>query len=117
MEINDIPLNQKTTIVAEKFIIAVVERISKNTAVVSYINLENRKEVLRILQKRDGTQILQSLDTNYWHVFSDGKQIAEFDISIFEDLSIAIDVSTRKKTINLLKFRKPASEFSADNNL
>lgn len=105
MKLSELSLHQKTTIVAERFLIAVMEKNTPNTADIRYINLENREEVLSVLQKTDGKKILQSFDANYWKVYSEGDQVTNFDPSLFKDLEIAIDVSTRDKTLHLVNFR------------
>lgn len=105
IEIENLPLHKKTTIVAERFIIAVIERTDESTAIISYVNLKTRDEVLRVFQKADGDQILESLNTNYWSITSEGEVITEFEISRFEDLNITVDISTRNKTVELLNFK------------
>lgn len=104
MDIEKLPQNKRTTIIAEKFIIAVVDRISREEAIISYINLKTREEVLRILQRIDGSQILQYLDEGYWDIYADGKLITNYDLSFFKDLEVKVNVSTSDKSLEIISF-------------
>lgn len=106
MDISKLPLNKKTTIVAEKFIIAAVNRFSEDEAIISYINLKTREEVLRILQRADGSQILQYLEDGYWDIYADGKLITHYDFSLFQDLEVKVNVSTREKSLEIVSFNQ-----------
>lgn len=100
-----LPLNQKTTIVAQKFIIAVANRINKDEAIISYINLENHKEVLRIREHiGTGSQILKYLDPAYWKIYADGKYITDFHLSSFQDMEVKIKVTTYDKSLEIVGF-------------
>lgn len=105
MDISKLPLNQKTTIVAQKFIIAIAERISNDEVIISYINLEKHEEVLRLLQRIEtGAQLLRHLEPSYWNIYADGKYIADFDFSVFNDLEVKIKVNTLDKSLEILSF-------------
>lgn len=105
MDISKLPLNQKTTIVAQKFIIAIAERISNDEVIISYINLEKHEVVLRLLQRIEtGAQLLRYLEPGYWNIYSDGKYISDFDLSLFHDLEVKIKVNTLDKSLEILSF-------------
>ena len=105
MDFRKLPLNQKTTIIAERFLIAVAKRANKSEAVVSYINLRSQKEVLRVKQQIDNdSQILEYIDSDYWDIYADGNYISNYDFSIFHDLEIKVKVNTRAKSLEILGF-------------
>ena len=105
MDASKLPLNKKRTIIAQKFIIAVAKRINSNEVIISYINLKDHEEVLRVLQKIDnGTKILQYADPEYWDIYSDGNYISDIDISLFKDVESKIKISTREKSLEIESF-------------
>lgn len=106
MDVNKLPLNQKRTIVAQKFIIAVAERVSDDDVIISYINLQNHTEVLQILQKiEDGAQTLKFFDEEYWDIYTDGNFINKPDISKFKDLQVKIHVNAADKLLEIDSFQ------------
>lgn len=109
MDMSKLPLNQKTTIIAQKFIIAVAKRINKDEAIISYVSLENHKEVLRILEHiGSGSQILKYVDPTYWKIYADGKYITDFTLSSFRDMEVKIKVTTYDKSLEIVGFENEA---------
>lgn len=105
MEVSHLPLNKKTTVIAEKFLLAVANRISKDEAVITYIDLKNRQEVLRILQKiKDNTQILQYVDSDYWKIFADGNRLSKYDFSLFKNVKTKIKANTANRSLEIASF-------------
>lgn len=106
MDISKLPLNQNTTIIAQKFIIAIAKRINNDEVIISYINLEKHEEVLRLLERIEtGVQILHYVAPRYWNIYADGKYISDFDLSLFQDLEVKIKVNTLDKSLNILNFK------------
>lgn len=105
MDLSKLPLNQKTTIIAQKFIIAIAKRTSNCEVIISYVNLENHEEVLRILQQiNKGSQVLQYVDPEYWKIYADGNYVTDFDLSVFKDLEVKINVITMDKSLEIGSF-------------
>ncbi|WP_234572282.1 hypothetical protein [Rhodohalobacter sp. 614A] len=105
-----LPLNQKTTVIAQRFIIAVANRINENEVIITYINLENHEEVLRIREDIGrGSQVLDYLDPRYWKIYADGNYITDFDLSIFQDMEVKIKVTTYDKSLEIVGFENKAN--------
>lgn len=110
MDMSKLPLNQKTTVIAQRFIIAVANRINENEVIITYINLENHKEVLRIREDIGrGSQVLDYLDPEYWKIYADGNYITDFDLSIFQDMEVKIKVTTYDKSLEIVGFENKAN--------
>jgi len=102
MNANKLPLNQKKTIIAQKFIIAVAERINNNEVIISYINLHDHKEVLRIRQKiENGAQVIIYFDKDYWDLYKDGNFVAKTDLSMLKNSEFTINVNTSNKLLEI----------------
>lgn len=107
MDLSKLPLHQKTTIIARKYIIAIANRVSEDEAVLTYINLKNQKEVLRILQRiKTGAEILKFVDTDYWDIYAEGKHLVNHDFSGFRDLEVKIKVKTSAKAMEIIGVNK-----------
>lgn len=102
MDVSKLPLNKKRTIIAQKFIIAVAERINENEVIISYINLKDHEEVLRFHEfTSTGSHLLTYVDPDYWKIYSDGDYMRDFDVTMFKNRKVKIEVTTYDRSLEI----------------